>query len=216
MQSNSPHNPSAYHILHQPHLSRFSLILHDDSNPATLEYQLVKRNGRTALNLTHTYVPLNFRGRGIAAKLVRFACAYARHNNFNIIPTCTYIPVYLERNPGDSDLVASDWGFEVLVVCREEVWCHWRGTLLIRFPGFAARFFLVCSFIGVGLNSRWTDWQNSCPMHSAPGWVWRWMAIHTLVLLAYFCIHYINTVFWTRFALKPSSIVDSICSRKIS
>lgn len=95
-------------VIHQPNLSRFSLTLSDARHPAILEYQLTRRGCRVALNLTHTYVPPNLRRRGIAARLVRFACAYARRNGWVVIPTCSYIPVYLERNPHDWDVVVKE------------------------------------------------------------------------------------------------------------
>ena len=53
----------------------------------------------------HTYVPFNLRGRGIAAKIVGYALRYAKENNFKVIPSCSYVRVFIERNKQFSDLV---------------------------------------------------------------------------------------------------------------
>ena len=57
------------------------------------------------LNFNHTYVPFNLRGRGIAAKIVGYALEYARENNFKIIPSCSYVRVFIEKNKQFTDLV---------------------------------------------------------------------------------------------------------------
>lgn len=92
-------------MIHEPDLCRFSLSLAGAPDPATLEYQVVHDEQGQVLNLTHTYVPPELRGRGVAGKLVKFACAFARDHDVRIVPTCSYIPVYLQRNPADLDVV---------------------------------------------------------------------------------------------------------------
>ena len=51
------------------------------------------------LDLIHTYTPPKKRGQGLAAKVVSRAFQYAEENDMKIIPTCTYIPVFVQRNP---------------------------------------------------------------------------------------------------------------------
>jgi predicted GNAT family acetyltransferase len=57
------------------------------------------------LNLNYTYVPNSLRGKGIAAKLVEAALEYARLNGIKIIPSCSYVDVYLQRHPEYEDLL---------------------------------------------------------------------------------------------------------------
>jgi len=46
-----------------------------------------------------TYTPPQLRGRGLAEKVVRAALEYAKENNFKVIPSCSYVRVFIERNP---------------------------------------------------------------------------------------------------------------------
>lgn len=93
---------------HEPDLSRFSLRLEGVDNLALLEYQVSEESDGTVYNLVHTYVPPDMRGRGIATRLIKHACAFARENNYKIIPTCSYVPVYLAKNPADMDVVKTN------------------------------------------------------------------------------------------------------------
>jgi predicted GNAT family acetyltransferase len=52
-----------------------------------------------ALVFTHTFVPSELRGRGIAEKLVRTALEWARHQQRRIVPACSYVAVFVQRNP---------------------------------------------------------------------------------------------------------------------
>lgn len=86
-------------ILHDEKQQKFYVIL--ENMESHLEY--VKLN--SALNLNHTYVPHQLRGKGIASKLVEAALEYARLNGFKIIPSCSYVDVYLQRHPEYEDLL---------------------------------------------------------------------------------------------------------------
>jgi uncharacterized protein len=55
---------------------------------------------------THTYVPSELRGRGIAEKLVRTALEYARAENLRVIPQCSYVAVFIRRNREFAELTA--------------------------------------------------------------------------------------------------------------
>lgn len=67
-----------------------------DGAEAYLQYILI--NGKT-MNMIKTYVPNNLRGKGIAAKIVEAGLKYAAEKNYKIIPTCSYVEVYIERHP---------------------------------------------------------------------------------------------------------------------
>ncbi|MAN78596.1 N-acetyltransferase [Pelagibacterium flavum] len=56
--------------------------------------------------ITHTGVPREFEGRGIALQLVKRAVADARAGNFKIMPQCPYVAVQFRRHPDWDDLLA--------------------------------------------------------------------------------------------------------------
>jgi predicted GNAT family acetyltransferase len=56
--------------------------------------------------LTHTVVPPELRGRGIAEKLVRAALADARSQGRLVVPACSYVAKFIERHQEYQDLVA--------------------------------------------------------------------------------------------------------------
>ena len=68
---------------------------------AVVEYAREKNS----LVLTHTFVPVHLRGRGIAEQLVRAALDYARAQKLTIIPACSYVAQFVARHPEHGDLV---------------------------------------------------------------------------------------------------------------
>ncbi len=68
-------------------------------------YLTYDNDGENVLIFDHTYVPFNLRGQNIAAKVVRYALEYARENNFKVIPACSYVRVFIEKNKQFKDLV---------------------------------------------------------------------------------------------------------------
>ena len=55
---------------------------------------------------THTLVPPEIGGRGVAAKLVEAMIADARSEGFRIDPQCSYVEVAFRRHPEWADLRA--------------------------------------------------------------------------------------------------------------
>lgn len=53
----------------------------------------------------HTDVPDALRGRGVAAILVRAALDEARHRHWKIVPRCSFVAGFIERNPEFADVV---------------------------------------------------------------------------------------------------------------
>lgn len=47
---------------------------------------------------THTFVPPELRGRGVAEHLVRAGLAYARARNLRVVPACSYVATFIERH----------------------------------------------------------------------------------------------------------------------
>lgn len=66
-----------------------------EGHRSVAEYRL---EGETMI-FTHTGVPTELRGRGIASHLVRAAAEYARRENKIIVPRCSYVAAWLQRHP---------------------------------------------------------------------------------------------------------------------
>jgi hypothetical protein len=47
---------------------------------------------------THTFVPPELRGRGLAEKVVRVALEHARNERLCVVPACSYVEVFIERH----------------------------------------------------------------------------------------------------------------------
>jgi len=77
-------------ILHRPGLF---LIRLDRGIYAYLRYRL---DGRK-MYIESTYTPEQFRGKGLAAKLMEEAISYAKNQGFEIIPLCSYAKHYLSE-----------------------------------------------------------------------------------------------------------------------
>lgn len=57
--------------------------------------------------LTHTEVPDELEGQGIASELTRAALDHARAEGLKVVPQCPFVQGYLEEHPEYQDLVAS-------------------------------------------------------------------------------------------------------------
>ncbi|OCW96176.1 GNAT family N-acetyltransferase [Alishewanella sp. HH-ZS] len=66
-------------------------ILSEGNASALLDYQL---NGQH-IDFCHTYVPPEFRGKGLAEKLVRHALSWAKDNGLQIHASCSYVQRFL-------------------------------------------------------------------------------------------------------------------------
>ena len=64
-----------------------------------------KRRG-DEITFTHTQVPLELRGRGIAEELVRIALRYASDEKLRVVPACGYVAAFIERHPEFKPLLA--------------------------------------------------------------------------------------------------------------
>lgn len=73
-----------------------------DGHRSVCEYELVE--GR--MIFTHTVVPPELRGQGMAEKLVRAALADARIAGRRIVPRCSYVAKFIARHAEYQDLVA--------------------------------------------------------------------------------------------------------------
>ena len=80
-------------ILHEVPEQRF--VTQAEGHAARLDY--IEDEGR--LTITHTIVPPEIGGRGIAAELVRAALAYARDAGLKVDPQCSYADAWMRRHP---------------------------------------------------------------------------------------------------------------------
>ena len=80
-------------IAHDPARQRFTTEA--DGQAACLEY------GRAVglMTITHTIVPPDIGGRGIAGDLVRTALEYARAEGVKVTPRCSYADGWMRKHP---------------------------------------------------------------------------------------------------------------------
>lgn len=74
-----------------------------DGSEAVLDYGVA---GEGTLNLWHTYVPPELRGRGVADELVRQALDDIERRGLRVIPSCWFVRVYIDRHQRYQSLLA--------------------------------------------------------------------------------------------------------------
>ncbi|MDB6094154.1 MAG: hypothetical protein JWM32_1716 [Verrucomicrobia bacterium] len=80
-------------VRHNPSASRFEAEVEGHLSVADCVVE-----GDRAI-FTHTFVPPELRGRGIAERLVRTALGWAVAERLTIVPQCSYVAVFLQRHP---------------------------------------------------------------------------------------------------------------------
>ncbi|WP_350016927.1 GNAT family N-acetyltransferase [Rhodanobacter sp. IGA1.0] len=70
--------------------------------PCVLDYLLAGG----VMTITHTGVPAEVGGRGIAAALVQTAMDTARSEGWKVVPACSYAAAWMQRHPDYADLLA--------------------------------------------------------------------------------------------------------------
>jgi len=73
-----------------------------DGFEALLDYSI----DGNEINFYHTFSPPQLRGKGLAKKIVEYAFNYARENNLKVIPGCSYVQAFVERNDKYGELLA--------------------------------------------------------------------------------------------------------------
>ncbi len=89
-----------YEVRHNPEASRFEIALGDKI--AHADYHL----SGIIMTIFHVYTPPEYRGKGIAAKVTKFALDYARENNLKVIPQCPYAHSYIAEHKEYQSLLA--------------------------------------------------------------------------------------------------------------
>jgi len=88
-----PNHPAGDQVVENTAESRFEM--HLGGRIAVADFQI---EGDRML-FTHTGVPPEFRGRGIAEKLVLAGFRAARARRLKIVPVCSYVAAVLQRHP---------------------------------------------------------------------------------------------------------------------
>jgi uncharacterized protein len=86
-------------VTDNPARNRFELELEGDV--AFASYQL--SDGE--LTIFHTEVPLGLRERGIGSLLVKEVLDQARRRGLKVVPMCSFVRSFIDRNPEYRDLV---------------------------------------------------------------------------------------------------------------
>jgi hypothetical protein len=85
-------------VIHDVDRQRFTANV--EGNRCVLDYHLA--NG--VMSITHTGVPAQVGGRGIAAELTKFALDTARLAGWKVLPLCSYAAAYMRRHAKYEDL----------------------------------------------------------------------------------------------------------------
>ena len=79
-------------VAHNPAARRYEAVV--EGHLAVAEYEM--RDGRQVF--THTFVPPELRGRGVAEALVRTALEDALAAGRRVVPECSYVARFIGRN----------------------------------------------------------------------------------------------------------------------
>ncbi|HYC60393.1 MAG TPA: GNAT family N-acetyltransferase [Thermoanaerobaculia bacterium] len=90
-----------FDIRHNENESRFEASV--DGHLAVAEYDLEEPN---RIVFTHTEVPEELSGRGIAAAIVKYGLDHARERKLTVVPQCAYVASFVKRHAEYEDLLA--------------------------------------------------------------------------------------------------------------
>jgi uncharacterized protein len=93
-------NTQQWNVVHNAAQSRFEATVDGQLSEAAYRLQ------GNVMTMTHTSVPPELEGRGIAASLVEKAIAHARAQGLKIEPQCAYVASYMKRHPEAQDVLA--------------------------------------------------------------------------------------------------------------
>ncbi len=87
-------------VIHEKENKRF--VIYVEGNEVYVEYTM----DGDILNFHHTFTDPALRGKGLAAQVVRAALEFAKENNLEVIPTCSYVQSFIAKNDEYKELVA--------------------------------------------------------------------------------------------------------------
>ncbi|WP_375398215.1 GNAT family N-acetyltransferase [uncultured Sphingomonas sp.] len=77
-------------------------VLEVDGRRAIAAYQMED----DTIVFTHTLVPEQLEGHGVASKLIKAALDSARDRGLKVVAQCSFVAAYIERHPAYRDLLA--------------------------------------------------------------------------------------------------------------
>jgi len=92
-----------YEIIHRPSIGKF-LVRLEPGKYAFLSYRV--ESGR--LYIDSAYTPEEYRGRGIATRLMLAAIEYARGKRLKIVPICSFAVRFFDKHPEYGDMLARE------------------------------------------------------------------------------------------------------------
>ena len=66
-----------------------------EGHRCVLDYTL----NNNVMTITHTGVPSELGGRGLAAEITKFALDHAQSHGWMVIPQCSYVAAYIKKHP---------------------------------------------------------------------------------------------------------------------
>lgn len=81
-----------YEVRHNEADNRFEIEI--DGLLSVIEYTIIGN----VIDIYHTGVPQELSGRGIAASLAKTILEYAKENELEVKPTCSYVQKYIEKH----------------------------------------------------------------------------------------------------------------------
>jgi len=80
-------------IQHLPNEQRF--VISYEGGEAVLAYRLFNNGEKPAIDFNSTYVPPEFRGKGLAEKLVRTGIKWAKEQGYELHASCWYAAKFI-------------------------------------------------------------------------------------------------------------------------
>ncbi len=87
------HDGMSADVVHLPEQSRFELA--GAPEPAVLLYE----KGAGEVALLHTIVPAEMEGNGVGSRLAEAAVGWARSEQLEVVPVCSFVQAWLQRHP---------------------------------------------------------------------------------------------------------------------
>ena len=89
-------------VTHNEAQNTFELSI--DGHLSKLDYM---RDGNNFI-IAHVGVYPEFRGQGVAGKIMEASLEYARQNSLRVIPMCSYAAHYIRKNPQYRELTSQE------------------------------------------------------------------------------------------------------------
>jgi predicted GNAT family acetyltransferase len=87
-------------IEHDKEAQRFFLL--NEGKEAYVLYRMLDNN---TMEIFRTYVPPEYRNKGLAGKVVKASLDYAKENYLKVIPICSYTEYFIEKNKEYENLI---------------------------------------------------------------------------------------------------------------